>query len=355
MFNFNLKWVLQVLISASMVSANSYALAGQYDNQVLDEVSAKEFIMILDQPVPKLFKRTQLPNSLNHLCTVHNGQASSVAIASKLRVVGGSGAVSTLQAAPVTNNTVNTTASTTAQNSATAQANNNKPNTSTSINNRTNSGEVLNTQNAGNQSSLANNSTYVPSLPTPRAQVASTNATTNANHNSTIATNNIGSNSANTTTSTSRANNQATSVQTSQNTQARPTVVSNSNQNKPNSDVPYVGNAIATVNLAVNFGNDSDKLSIKDKTLLKELAQALNSTELRLAEFAIVGHTNSTGPYLRNLELSCARAIAVRNHLIDLGVKATRLTPYGYGPDKPLANMNSQEVSNRRVEISRAK
>jgi outer membrane protein OmpA-like peptidoglycan-associated protein len=288
-----------------------------------------------------------------------------VAIASKLRVVGGSGAVTTLQAA--TGSNTNTTGNTT------AQASNNKPNanTSTSTNNRANSGEVLNTQNSGNQTSSANNSTYVPSLPTPRTNSGNANTTTasTTNNSSTVVANNTGSNTANTsatrtnshttannnTNATARVNNQANTVQTAQNTQARPTSAPAVSQNKPNTDVPYVGNAIATVNLAVNFGNDSDKLSVKDKTLLKELAQALNSTELRQAEFAIVGHTNSTGPYLRNLELSCARAIAVRNHLINLGVKGKRLTPYGFGPDRPLANMAAQEVANRRVEISRAK
>lgn len=377
MFNFNIKLVLQLLISASIVSANSYALAGQYDNQVLDEVNAKEFIMILDQPVPKLFKRTQLPNALNNLCTVNNGQASSVAIASKLRVVGGSGAVSTLQAATGTNTAA--TANTVVQNNA--NTSNNKPNTNTnsSSNTRTNSGEVLNTQTTANQTSAANNTTYVSSLPTPRTNSASTTNTNTNNNSSAVVSNNSTSNTSNTaitsatrtnnnttanansTASNVRVNNQANGVQTAQNTtprQASAPSVSQNNTNanvNVNANVPYVGNAIATVNLAINFGNDSDKLSAKDKTLLKELAQALNSTELRQSEFAIVGHTSSTGPYVRNLELSCARAIAVRNHLVNLGVKGTRLTPYGFGPDKPLANVAAQEIANRRVEISRAK
>lgn len=381
MYNFNRRLVFQILLASTVLLAKHNSWAGQYDNQVLDQVSAKEFIMILDQPVPKLFKRTQLPNAINNLCTVNNGQASSVAIASKLRVVGGSGAVSTLQAATGSNSTGNTTANTTVQNNTAALASNNKPNTNTnnSNNNRANSGEVLNTQNSGNQTSSANNSSYVPSLPTPRTNSASTNATTATNNNSSaVATNNTGSNSLNTTAtrtnnnvtsnananataSNVRVNNQANSMQTTQNWPTRPASspsVSHNNTStnaNANANVPYIGNAIATVNLAVNFGNDSDQLSAKDKILLKELAQALNSTVLRKAEFAVVGHTSSTGPYLRNLELSCARAIAVRNHLIDLGVKAARLTPYGYGPDKPLANIAAQEVGNRRVEISRAK
>ena len=59
MANFRKAAGVQLLIMAHIASFSQYSLAGQYDNQVLAEVSAKEFIMILDQPVPKLFKRTQ--------------------------------------------------------------------------------------------------------------------------------------------------------------------------------------------------------------------------------------------------------------------------------------------------------
>lgn len=380
MYNLNKRLVFQILVASTVLLAKQYAWAGQYDDQVLDEVSAKEFIMILDQPVPKIFKRTQLPNAFNNLCTVNNGQASSLSIASKLRVVGGSGAVSTLQVATGTNPGTNTsaTANTTVQNNS--NTSNNKPNSNSNINsstnNRTNSGEVLNTQTTTNQTSAANNTNYVPSLPTPRTNSVNANTTSNSNgsiagiNNSTSNINNAASTNAtrtnnnvtvnananaNATASNVRVNNQANGVQTAQNTPTRIASTPRVSQNNTNANVPYVGNAIATVNLAVNFGNDSDKLSAKDKILLKELALALNSTALRQSEFAIVGHTSSTGPYLRNLELSCARAIAVRNHLVILGVKAARLTPYGFGPDKPLANIAAQEVGNRRVEISRAK
>lgn len=372
MYNLNKRLVFQILVASTVLLAKQYAWAGQYDDQVLDDVSAKEFIMILDQPVPKIFKRTQLPNAFNNLCTVNNGQASSLSIASKLRVVGGSGAVSTLQVATGTNTSA--TANTTVQNNS--NTSNNKPNSNinSSANNRTNSGEVLNTQTTTNQTSAANNTNYVPSLPTPRTNSVNASTTSNSNgsiagiNNSTSNINNAASTNAtrtnnnvtvnanaNATASNVRVNNQANGVQTAQNTPTRIASTPRVSQNNTNANVPYVGNAIATVNLAVNFGNDSDKLSAKDKILLKELALALNSTALRQSEFAIVGHTSSTGPYLRNLELSCARAIAVRNHLVILGVKAARLTPYGFGPDKPLANIAAQEVGNRRVEISRAK
>lgn len=385
MANFRKAAGVQLIIMAHMVSFSQHSLAGQYDNQVLAEVSAKEFIMILDQPVPKLFKRTQLPNAQNNLCTVNNGQASSVAIASKLRVVGGAGVSNTLPAGG-SNTVANTanTANTTQNNKPSSAVRTNTTSTTTTANSSANTstgsttaaGIAPNRTQSGEVQTSA--STYVPSLPTPRTSTSgNTNTTSNsnavaprtttapvvANHSN---NNTSGSNTSN-TASVNTSNNQVRPTQqvatNTTATQNRPVAANTANTTAQNSstatttnaDVPYVGNAIATVNLAVNFGNDSDRLSTQDKALLKELASALNSVELKNSDFAIVGHTNSTGPLVRNLELSCARAIAVRNYLIDLRVNANRLTPYGFGPDKPLANVAAQDAVNRRVEISRAK
>ena len=368
MSNFRKVAGVQLIIISHMGFFSQHSMAGQYDNQVLAEVSAKEFIMILDQPVPKLFKRTQLPNAQNNLCTVNNGQASSVAIASKLRVVGGAGASTTL---PVSgSNTTANTANTTQNNKPSSSVRTNTTTANSSTGSTTTTGVAPNRTQSGEVQTSA--TTYVPSLPTPRTSTsANTNTASNSNvvvprtTTAPVVANNLNSNTSNSAT-VNTSNNQvrptqqvATNTTTTQNRPATAntanTTTQNSSTTTTNADVPYVGNAIATVNLAVNFGNDSDRLSTQDRALLKELASALNSVELKNSDFAIVGHTNSTGPLLRNLELSCARAIAVRNYLIDLRVNANRLTPYGFGPDKPLANVAAQDAVNRRVEISRAK
>ena len=54
-----------------------------------------------------------------------------------------------------------------------------------------------------------------------------------------------------------------------------------------------------------------------------------------------------------NVNLSQKRANSVRNHLIDSGVAANRLTAKGYGPDKPVASNDTQagRADNRRVEL----
>lgn len=75
------------------------------------------------------------------------------------------------------------------------------------------------------------------------------------------------------------------------------------------------------------------------------------------AQFTIEGHTDSTGSKALNQKLSEERAAAVKNYLIENGIKADRLTSAGYGPDKPIDTNNTAagRANNRRVEINLVK
>ncbi len=77
-------------------------------------------------------------------------------------------------------------------------------------------------------------------------------------------------------------------------------------------------------------------------------ARCLNSSSLRLA---IDGHTDSVGNDARNEALSQARAEAVREALVDRGVRADALTAHGYGESRPVASNNTPEgrAQNRRI------
>lgn len=70
-------------------------------------------------------------------------------------------------------------------------------------------------------------------------------------------------------------------------------------------------------------------------------------------EFKIGGYTDNTGDPKANLELSRARAEAVRNALIERGIAESRLTAEGYGSEHPVADNNTEEGRelNRRVAI----
>lgn len=105
------------------------------------------------------------------------------------------------------------------------------------------------------------------------------------------------------------------------------------------------------VDLAIQFANDSDAISPASRATLDKLALALKSAELAGKRFVVAGHTSDTGPRERNMQLSCARSIAVRKFLLKAGVAPERLASYGFGPDKPLADIAPSADGNRRVEI----
>ncbi|HVH43175.1 MAG TPA: OmpA family protein [Labilithrix sp.] len=67
----------------------------------------------------------------------------------------------------------------------------------------------------------------------------------------------------------------------------------------------------------------------------------------------VVGHTDDTGAPAANLQLSQARAEAVRTYLIQRGVAADRLTAVGRGSEEPLdrAPTEAARRRNRRVEF----
>ena len=93
-----------------------------------------------------------------------------------------------------------------------------------------------------------------------------------------------------------------------------------------------------------------------------ELKASANRTILKLVQFLqinprrnirIEGYTDNRGVSAENLELSRARAQAVADVLVDLGIDARRMQVKGYGEAHPLAENASAKgrAQNRRVEI----
>ena len=93
-----------------------------------------------------------------------------------------------------------------------------------------------------------------------------------------------------------------------------------------------------------------------------ELKASANRTILKLVQFLqinprrnirIEGYTDNRGVSAENLDLSRARAQAVADVLVDLGIDARRMQVKGYGEAHPLAENASAKgrAQNRRVEI----
>jgi outer membrane protein OmpA-like peptidoglycan-associated protein len=102
----------------------------------------------------------------------------------------------------------------------------------------------------------------------------------------------------------------------------------------------------------IQFETDSAKILPGAQPILEEIADLLRKrTDIRLVE--VQGHTDDVGPAIDNRKLSQARAEAVRDALIRLGVESARLAANGYGPDKPLVpnTSNANRAKNRRVQL----
>ncbi|NML18797.1 OmpA family protein [Azohydromonas caseinilytica] len=69
--------------------------------------------------------------------------------------------------------------------------------------------------------------------------------------------------------------------------------------------------------------------------------------------FEVVGHTDDRGARAANLQLSAARAEAVKAYLVARGIAATDIQTSGAGPDRPVADNQSPEgrARNRRIEF----
>jgi OOP family OmpA-OmpF porin len=106
----------------------------------------------------------------------------------------------------------------------------------------------------------------------------------------------------------------------------------------------------ASMTIQVLFPTGSSKLGAEANPHLDEIAAFLN--EHPDTKMEIQGHTDNTGSAKRNRELSEARANSVRKYLVEqAGIPASRVTAYGYGPDKPVADNNTESgrSQNRRV------
>jgi outer membrane protein OmpA-like peptidoglycan-associated protein len=99
---------------------------------------------------------------------------------------------------------------------------------------------------------------------------------------------------------------------------------------------------------------DHGKATIKPESdgLIQDVADILKEHP-EIEEIEIQGHTDNTGPANVNRRLSDQRAQSVRKALIDKGVEKKRLRAKGYGPDKPIADNDSDggRANNRRVEF----
>jgi OOP family OmpA-OmpF porin len=115
------------------------------------------------------------------------------------------------------------------------------------------------------------------------------------------------------------------------------------------SDITSTGRAAV---YGITFDTDKAVIKPESEPVLAEMAKLLKDNPT--LDVFIVGHTDSTGSYDHNLQLSKDRAAAVVNALVSgHGIAAARMTAVGVGPVAPVASNNTEEgkAKNRRVEL----
>ena len=106
------------------------------------------------------------------------------------------------------------------------------------------------------------------------------------------------------------------------------------------------------VDLVIQFEFNSALLLPDSRPLLDNLAQAINSDQLRGLAFLVEGHTDGVGKPAYNLKLSDQRASSVLRYLSSKGVSKERLKAIGKGSNELLLPEKPDAAENRRVKIA---
>lgn len=114
---------------------------------------------------------------------------------------------------------------------------------------------------------------------------------------------------------------------------------------------PIAKGSSMTIN-NVFFETGKATLTAESDPELKRIVQVMQ--ENATLQIEISGHTDNTGSDELNNKLSQDRADAVKNYLMNQGVKSDRIRTKGYGKTKPKADNSTEEGRqlNRRVEFA---
>jgi outer membrane protein OmpA-like peptidoglycan-associated protein len=102
----------------------------------------------------------------------------------------------------------------------------------------------------------------------------------------------------------------------------------------------------------IQFETNKSTIKPESDSLLEEITNVIKQNP-QLKRISIEGHTDSTGADKHNQKLSEQRAAAVRDHLVQHGVEAERLSSRGWGKSRPIGDNSTAtgREENRRVEF----
>lgn len=98
------------------------------------------------------------------------------------------------------------------------------------------------------------------------------------------------------------------------------------------------------------FASGSADIQAESFATLDRFIEVLSNNDVAVS---IEGHTDSSGDPILNQNLSQSRARSVLNYLVANGIEESRLSATGFGPDRPVADNETEEgrALNRRIEF----
>lgn len=116
-------------------------------------------------------------------------------------------------------------------------------------------------------------------------------------------------------------------------------------------EVPEEVKQFTGVIRGIHFDFGKATVRADSHALLDQAAKVLQ--EYPALKLEVSGHSDSVGSRERNMELSQARAEAVKQYLVSKGIAPERLTTRGVGPDEPVADNATPDgrAANRRIEF----
>jgi outer membrane protein OmpA-like peptidoglycan-associated protein len=116
-------------------------------------------------------------------------------------------------------------------------------------------------------------------------------------------------------------------------------------------EVPAQVKQFSGVVKGINFRRNSADIKATSFPLLK--GAVIVFKEYPALRVEISGHTSNEGKREFNMKLSRKRAEAVKDYLVSAGIDEKRIGTVGYGPDKPIADNDTKDGTekNRRIEF----
>ena len=116
-------------------------------------------------------------------------------------------------------------------------------------------------------------------------------------------------------------------------------------------DIATALNGEGQISLHINFDTGKSTIKPDSQPIVDQIIAMMKANPS--IQLSVEGHTDNVGSAASNKTLSQARAQAVVDAVVRAGVAASRMTPVGYGQDKPVADNATEDgrAQNRRVVL----